>query len=594
MNYLAFSRKYRPQNFDDVVGQQHITMTLKNAIINNRVHHAYLFCGSRGVGKTSTARIFAKALNCDESEKGLSCNKCLICQRISSGEDIDVLEIDGASNRGIEEIRNIKNDIKYLPSQAKYKIFIIDEVHMLTQAAFNALLKTLEEPPQHVKFIFATTQAFSIPDTILSRCQRFDFRKINMNDVVMRLEQVASLEKIEISQEALLQIAQMAKGALRDSLVLLDQVHSYSNGKIELSHLQQIIGDTDQYILDTLIALSEKNTTKLLEIVAKFNELGGDFSNYIDQLAQHLRDLLVLIMSGEKCINGTDYYLKQLASLKEHFSKDYLMQAIHHTITCKMHFQRGLLGRILLETLLLKIANIETLLPIEEMIKKLSQMEKKNFNANTTTINPQEKMPPSNILTKPENEPPEYIENRQPEYTENNNPIQENRFASRKKAPEKKTALDFFHQPEKTKQKDNNPQTLCPTTTYNVVKEVQEDVPGDPWEHFIVLLSKDLGRMAKILKDEAKVSLKEQHLSIKLDACHKITGDVLKNKKNHPILVNAIKKAYGQTVNVSIDYGELPRKNQEKQKSIVENDPLVSLCLELFGGRVTKVEEMEK
>ena len=377
MNYLAFSRKYRPQSFDEVIGQQHIATTLKNAIINNRVHHAYLFCGSRGVGKTSTARIFAKALNCPHTKDGISCNKCVVCQRIAIGEDMDVLEVDGASNRGIEEIRNIKNDVKYLPSQGKYKIFIIDEVHMLTQAAFNALLKTLEEPPSHVKFIFATTQVYSIPDTILSRCQRFDFRKIKIEDVVERLKQVAEKEKIEISNDSLLQIAQIAKGALRDSLVLLDQVYSYSGNKIEIKDLERVLGNDSEYIFTTLKALAERNAPKLLEVVEAFSEEGGDFSNFIDQLAQQLRDLLVFSMSGDKFISGTDFYIEQCKTLHSQFSHDYIFQAIQHIITCKVHFQRGLLGRILLETLLLKIMNIESLLPLDDMIDRLSALEKK-------------------------------------------------------------------------------------------------------------------------------------------------------------------------------------------------------------------------
>ncbi|BBM83092.1 DNA polymerase III subunit gamma/tau [Candidatus Uabimicrobium amorphum] len=570
MDYLAFSRKYRPQNFDEVIGQQHIATTLKNAIINNRVHHAYLFCGSRGVGKTSTARIFAKALNCPEAKEGISCNKCVVCQRIAIGEDMDVLEVDGASNRGIEEIRNIKNDVKYLPSQGKYKIFIIDEVHMLTQAAFNALLKTLEEPPTHVKFIFATTQVYSIPDTILSRCQRFDFRKIKIEDVVTRLKQVAKKEKIKISEDALLQIAQIAKGALRDSLVLLDQVYSYSGDSIDIKDLEKILGNDSEYIFTTLQALADKNVEDLLEVVEKFSEEGGDFSNFIDQLAQQLRDLLVFSMSGDKFISGTDFYIEQLKKLQNKFSHDYIFQAMQHIITSKVHFQRGLLGRILLETLLLKIMNIESLLPLEEMIEHLTALEKKNSSfpqSPALSQQPQPQLPP-------------------------------------KAKPKEKSALDFFQQPRNQKKNDitNSLQTFSPAKTSNVARqtnktpEVAVTEAKTPKQLFLSLLEeKKLGRnMISVLRDDAQITINNKVLLIKID--HKITMDMLKNKKNYPIVIEAVKQAYGSEVQARLVYeGEnQPRKNQEKHKAIVENDPIVSLCMELFSARVIKIDAIHK
>lgn len=577
MDYLAFSRKYRPQNFDEVIGQQHIATTLKNAIVNNRVHHAYLFCGSRGVGKTSTARIFAKALNCPQTKDGISCNECVVCQRIAIGEDMDVLEVDGASNRGIEEIRNIKNDVKYLPSQGKYKIFIIDEVHMLTQAAFNALLKTLEEPPSHVKFIFATTQVYSIPDTILSRCQRFDFRKIKIDDVVERLQQVAKKEKIKISEDALLQIAQIAKGALRDSLVLLDQVYSYSGNKIDIKDLEKILGNDSEYIFTTLQALADKDVEGLLQVVEKFSEEGGDFSNFIDQLAQQLRDLLVFSMSGDKFISGTDFYIEQLKNLQNKFSHDYIFQAMQHIITSKVHFQRGLLGRILLETLLLKIMNIESLLPLEEMIKHLTALEKKNNTFSPSPAlsqHPQPQLPP-------------------------------------KAKPKEKSALDFFQQPRNQKKNDitNSLQTFSQTKTSNVARQtnktpetitpsIQEPIveTKDPKQMFLSLLEeKQLGRnMISVLRDDAQITMSNNFLLVKID--HKITMDMLKNKKNYPIVIESVKKAYGSDVQVKLVYqGEnQPRKNQEKQKEIVENDPIVSLCMELFSARVIKVDAIHK
>src|SRR3989339_209716 len=223
MSYLVLARKFRPQNFDDVVGQEHITDILKKAIKANRVAHSYLFCGPRGIGKTSCARILAKTLNCEKGPADRPCDKCSACTEILKGNSFDVLEIDGASNRGIDEIRALRENVKFAPSYGKYKIYIVDEVHMLTAEAFNALLKTLEEPPPHVKFIFATTEPQKIPATILSRCQRFDFRRVSVCQLVDHLKRILSCEKLSLSPTALTSIVREAQGSVRDALSLLDQ-----------------------------------------------------------------------------------------------------------------------------------------------------------------------------------------------------------------------------------------------------------------------------------------------------------------------------------------------------------------------------------
>ncbi|MDD5437493.1 MAG: DNA polymerase III subunit gamma/tau, partial [Candidatus Omnitrophica bacterium] len=219
MSYIAFARKYRPQTFDDIIGQSHVTTTLKNAISQDRVAHAYLFAGPRGVGKTTAARILAKALNCEKGPTTKPCNTCASCKEITQGSSLDILEIDGASNRGIDEIRNLRDNVKFAPAKGKFKVYIIDEVHMLTPEAFNALLKTLEEPPKHVKFIFATTQAHKVPPTILSRCQRFDFRRIGSAQIVENLKKIVGAEALEINDEALGLIARYSDGGMRDAQV---------------------------------------------------------------------------------------------------------------------------------------------------------------------------------------------------------------------------------------------------------------------------------------------------------------------------------------------------------------------------------------
>ena len=377
MKYQGFARKYRPKSFEDVIGQQEIATTLQNAIRGERIHHAYIFCGSRGVGKTSMARIFAKALNCKNGPTTTPCNDCELCVRIAGGNDVDVVEIDGASNRGIEEIRNIKENIKYLPSHARFKIFIIDEIHMLTPPAFNALLKTLEEPPDHAKFIFATTQVHSIPDTILSRCQRFNFKKITLRDIMARLQQVASLEEIKSEGTVLEKIAVHTGGAMRDSLVLLDQLASYTGDNITEQALQQIVGDDGEEATTIIQALTRKDPDSLLATIANFNLRGGNIATLIDNLCQQLRDIMLLLVTrqSEKFIDGTEHYQAWLAEQKQHFDVEFLSAAIYYLIEAKNLIHRSLIGQIILETTLLKILHMESLLPLPKIAERLYALE---------------------------------------------------------------------------------------------------------------------------------------------------------------------------------------------------------------------------
>ncbi len=242
MSYIVIARKYRPKNFSEVVGQEHITKTLINAITNNRVAHAYLFSGPRGVGKTTTARILSKSLNCQKGPTSLPCNACSNCNEIDNSINLDVLEIDGASNRGIEEIRTLQVNTRYAPGRGKYKIYIIDEVHMLTKPAFNALLKTLEEPPKHVIFIFATTEPHQIPMTVLSRCQRFNFRRLTVLEIEGKLREISEKEKISVDDEAVKLIARQADGSLRDGESMLDQLFTYSDKTITTNEVRMMFG----------------------------------------------------------------------------------------------------------------------------------------------------------------------------------------------------------------------------------------------------------------------------------------------------------------------------------------------------------------
>jgi DNA polymerase-3 subunit gamma/tau len=292
--YVVVARRYRPQTFAELIGQEHVAQALTNAIAGNRVGHAYLFTGARGVGKTSAARILAKALDCEQGPTPTPCNQCDICRTISAGEDVDVLEIDGASNRGIDEIRQLRQNAGVRPSRARYKIYIIDEVHMLTKEAFNALLKTLEEPPEHVKFIFCTTEPTKIPITILSRCQRFDFAGIETRSILRRLEQIAQAEGVAADREALELIARRAAGSMRDSQSLLEQLLSFSAERITTADVREMLGEAGEERLAALVGkLLDRDPAGALAELDAAVVAGIDPGQLIEQLFGHLRDCML-------------------------------------------------------------------------------------------------------------------------------------------------------------------------------------------------------------------------------------------------------------------------------------------------------------
>src|SRR3989338_458018 len=353
MSYLVLARRYRPQTFEDVVGQDAIVTTLKNAIRSNRVAHAYLLAGPRGVGKTSVARILSKALNCQHGPTETPCNVCDICHCISDGNDIDVLEIDGASNRGIDEVRNIRQNVNYTPSRARYKIYIIDEVHMLTREAFNALLKTLEEPPGHVKFIFATTAANRLPETVQSRCQRFDFKNISIKDIEKRLQDICKSEGVDVDPSVLNSIARRAKGGLRDSQSVLDQLLSFCKDKITPEDVNFVLGCIDEIL----------------------NE-GKTPVEFVDQLLSSVRDLLI----SSSCGQGTKWFDSNTSLVQrfgKSFSADTLMYMIQILSDTRMRTTDSLLQRILLEMAMIKLCRMESVCSLNEIPEKITSLENK-------------------------------------------------------------------------------------------------------------------------------------------------------------------------------------------------------------------------
>lgn len=382
MSHLVIARKWRPKLFEEVVGQEHVVRTLTNAIASGRVGHAYIFSGPRGVGKTTVARILAKCLNCEEGPTSTPCNKCASCKGITSGVSVDVLEIDGASNTGVDNIRELRENVRYAPSSSRHKVYIIDEVHMLSTAAFNALLKTLEEPPPHVVFIFATTEPHKIPLTIHSRCQSFDFRRIPTSKLHDHLSLIAGEEGVDIDDEALYMLAREGQGSLRDSQSLLEQVMAFAGKKVTKAQVIDVLGVMDRTIISELIsAVIEKNSEKCLKIVERIHDFGYDLKKVSVELLEVVRDLAVVKVtskdSGEekpRLIDLPDAEVEKLEELSSKVSLDTVQLIFGILGRGYEEVVRAPTPRYSLEMALLRAVSVEDVRPLPEVLSRLEAL----------------------------------------------------------------------------------------------------------------------------------------------------------------------------------------------------------------------------
>jgi len=373
MSFIVTARKWRPQIFNDVVGQEHITATLKNAIKNNRIAHAYIFTGPRGVGKTTTARILAKALNCLNPVDSEPCNKCELCLSIQNGQSMDIIEIDGASNRGIDEIRTLRESVKYAPSRGKYKIYIIDEVHMLTKESFNAFLKTLEEPPSHTVFIFATTDIQKVPLTIISRCQRFDFRRIQLNTIKSLLMEIAKSENIEIEDKTLTIIAKKADGALRDAESFFDQVVSYCGNKIDQETVSKMLNLIDDEIYFNISdAVIKKDFNEVFRVSGILFDNGYDFGDFINGLIEHFRNILTVIITKKAdLIETAEVYKSQYLEYVGKYNEGDLLRILNFLNKTQQEMRFTQNHRLKVEIALSHLIGFERSLTISELLGRI-------------------------------------------------------------------------------------------------------------------------------------------------------------------------------------------------------------------------------
>jgi DNA polymerase-3 subunit gamma/tau len=374
MSYQVIARKYRPQTFEDVVGQQHVVETLRNAIRSGRVAHAYLFSGPRGTGKTSSARIFAKALNCEQGPTLTPCNTCRLCREITDGNSLDVMEIDGASNNGVEQVRTLRDNVRFLPAAGRFKIYIIDEVHMLSIAAFNALLKTLEEPPAHVKFLFATTESAKVPITILSRCQRFDLKRIPTREIAHRLREICEAEKIEADDGALVAVARGADGGMRDAQSALDQLIAFQGGRLTEQDVLGVFGLVSHaHIHGLAAAIVDNHVPALLEHVARFDETGKDLFRVLVDLLEHLRNVLVFAYSRNETYlpDLSDAQIEEVKELAARVEPRRLVRVVELLMEAEQSMRSTLSKRTVMEMALIRSGRAAENVTLDEVLRQL-------------------------------------------------------------------------------------------------------------------------------------------------------------------------------------------------------------------------------
>ena len=412
--HKALYRAYRPQTFKDVVGQEHIIRTLKNQIENGNVGHAYLFCGTRGTGKTSTAKIFARAVNCIDSVNEEPCNECEVCKDILNDNIMDVIEIDAASNNSVDDVREIRENVKYTPAKCKYKVYIIDEVHMLSQGAFNALLKTLEEPPSYVIFILATTEPHKIPATILSRCQRFDFKRVTVQDMSSRMKEICEDVNIDVDERALNLIARNSQGALRDALSILDQCMSFSDDKIEYKDVVDLLGTVNiEQLFEMAEYVIKEDTKKCLEILNEFVIWGKDIKNLIDDLIDHFRNLMICKVSTEldEIISLPEETIEQLKAQSNLIETNDIIRILNILSEAQDNIKSSSNPRVLAEVSIMKLSQPMFDESKEALIKRLANLEAiiKSGNIKVTT---------DNSASTVESQDTTVVENKQPEVEE--------------------------------------------------------------------------------------------------------------------------------------------------------------------------------
>lgn len=548
--YQAFYRKYRPKCFADVYGQDHVVSTLKNELSENKISHAYLFTGSRGTGKTTCAKILAKAVNCENMQDGEPCNRCEICKGMDNGTIYDIVEIDAASNNGVDNIRDLREEANYTPSRGKYRVYIIDEVHMLSIGAFNALLKILEEPPAHVIFILATTEVHKIPATILSRCQRFDFKRIQPETMAVRLKQVAGLENLTITDDAAVLIARIADGALRDGLSILDQCSSRSSN-IDSDLVSQVAGLAGREALYSLAdCISSQNSSKAVELIAQLYENSYDMERLCVEMINHFRNYLVVktVKNNRELIVCTDNEYESLVESAKNFTLEKIIFSLDLFQTTLTKIKGGANSRIEMEMTFIKLCQPKLEQSMEAVLDRIGALEravKNGVKLQTpvqTEVKKQEKVTAA-VDIKPETKQEEAVVIPEP-----------------KTQPQQKNEAPQTAQPEISQEKPVTPAASTNETAVEQQANVSSGIePFEQWEDFLDIIHKtDIGLYGVLRSAEAHL----QNGYFVIDS----TNPTVKEFIKIPTHLKAIKQAVFDLTGQSYKVGVTKQKKENSQK----------------------------
>lgn len=587
MAYLVLARKYRPKAFNEVVGQQHIIKTLINSILSGRTAHSFLFTGPRGVGKTSTARILAKSLNCRNLQQGEPCNVCEVCQSITRGNSLDIIEIDGASNNSVDDIRDLRDKVRYLPTASQYKIYIIDEVHMLSTAAFNALLKTLEEPPPHVLFIFATTEPHKIPATILSRCQRYDFKRLSVKEITNALQDLAIKEGLTIAQPILTLVARSADGSMRDALSILDQVISSSEGNINYEEVVALLGFIKkEHIASIWQAVLEAKPEPIISGMIQILERGYDLRYFTEQLLEYLRDLMVFKNCGHQPdtegLYSSAEEIEWLAKQSNLATKEALHYYFVHLMQCFDQMRGSSHPQIMLEMALIRLAEMPKLFSLEEIIQRLSHLEQ---IIKTTKI-PAAEEKSEKKPAKPTHEP-----------------IQSD-------LPKASTIPSSRPSPPKNPPSPSSPPPSPPSPPLSpplsVIKEplgakVSVSLQGK-WGLVIEEIKKEKKTLLPILQRTVVDSYLDDCLTITLPESPAFYYDTLKQEPHKSILQKWVRKIFGDNCRIECrvqkglsEVNQAPSSQKkettipkERITTLIEQYPIIKTTMETFSAQITQ------
>ena len=577
MSYLVLARKYRPQTFAEVVGQEHVTRTLTNAITAKRVHHAVLFSGPRGNGKTTIARILAKAMNCEKGPTATPCNHCSSCVDITSGNAADVFEIDGASNNSVDQVRELRENIRYMPAHSRHKIYIIDEVHMLSIAAFNALLKTLEEPPSHVMFFFATTEPHKIPLTILSRCQRHDFRRLDPDTIVRHLKMLCEKEGFSADTESLAIVAGEADGCMRDALSLLDQLMACMAGDLNREKLVELLGIVDRkLLLDISDAVFKGNIPVVIEIINTLYARGHDIKKLYQVIVGHFRNLLVVKMGRDNAdlVDLAKSDIDHLADQVRDIPLVYINQVLGFLFDLDGAMRHSEQPKLLLDVAFIRLMNIAPVLPIDTLIARIDDIKNSGINPGVVTLANLPERQGQHHLPQPVPQPGTLpTATASPEHYGHDNP-----------APEiQNLGGEGDDEPDEEEDISSGP------------RYTGSESPAEAWDRIHSLIAKKSPPVAAALKNSCLRDLNTDPLEIEVSNSS-FNLKRIQQEKNLSVIASACETYFSKPVKVAIlgnDNQARIRRQKSEEKKIKEdalNHPLISEAIEIFKGRVIEIK----